>query len=192
MKINSQIIPLPLKDVDTDMIIPAEYLRQTGKEGLGKHLFTRLRSADENFPFNLEKYRDARILVAHENFGCGSSREHAAWALTDWGIKAVIAPSFADIFYKNALNNGVLPVPLKSGVVESIFAAGDVAAEIDVKSQSVSLSDGSHFSFDIEPFHKELFLSGGDALDFLLARKDKIKGHFEAQQKHFYVELENV
>jgi 3-isopropylmalate/(R)-2-methylmalate dehydratase small subunit len=194
--IRSLVIPLPLKDVDTDMIIPAEYLRRTNREGLGQHLFARLRAADKHFPFNLEKYRYARILLARSNFGCGSSREHAAWALADWGIQAVIAPSFADIFYKNALNNGILPVRADDGTVESIFDAvdstDDLTAEIDVKAQTVSLTGGIRFTFDIEPFPKELLLSGGDALDYLLARREMIERFLEAQEKHLYMELGNI
>lgn len=117
-KIVSKFIPLPRKDVDTDMIIPAEFLKTTSRDGLGEHLFARLREAEKDFPTERSIYRNAEILVARDNFGCGSSREHAAWALADRGIRVVIAPSFADIFKKNATSNNILPIELPELAVE--------------------------------------------------------------------------
>jgi len=114
--ISSTIVPIPRKDIDTDLIIPAEFLTGTVKTGLGKHLFSRVRESDQDFEHFLRR-PDAQMIVARHNFGCGSSREHAAWALHDWGIRVVIAPSFADIFTSNAMKNGIVPIILPEAVV---------------------------------------------------------------------------
>ena len=123
VKIRSKVVPLPMKDIDTDLIIPAQYLTSISRAGYGQNLFRRLKDGDPNFPFNLPKYKGAEILVADENFGCGSSREHAVWALRDAGIKAVVCKSFADIFYNNSAKNGLVLVKLPADVVDSMLAA---------------------------------------------------------------------
>lgn len=161
--IKSKIVTMRQNDIDTDLIIPAEYLTTTSREGLGRHLFARVR---DDFDFESE----AEILVAGENFGCGSSREHAAWALKDWGIKAIIAPSFADIFHSNALKNGIVLVVLPAEICAKI--SGEV--EVDLEQQLVRFG-GQKYSFEIDPYRKECLLKGMDDMDYLLSRIDKIK-----------------
>ncbi len=177
--IKSKIIPLPRADIDTDLIIPAEFLTTTTKEGLGEYVFARLKMMEANFPFNLKKYKDARILVTRKNFGCGSSREHAAWALIDWGIEVVIAPSFADIFFSNALKNGILPIVLEEKVVEEVFAmeksAGDFELEVNLAKQIVKMPNGVVHTFSIDPYRKECLLKNMDDLDYLLSQMKKIE-----------------
>ncbi|MDA1060446.1 MAG: 3-isopropylmalate dehydratase small subunit [bacterium] len=187
--IESQVFPVNRRDVDTDLIIPADFLRVTTRDGLGEHLFERI--ADE---LELEKYRDTQIIVAGDNFGCGSSREHAPWALYDFGIRVVIASSFGDIFYNNALKNGVLPVVLESAVVDKIFndleavkgvdkipgaceklSREKYALKVALESQTVVLPDGSKYDFGIDPFRKECLMKGIDDMDYLLESMDEIK-----------------
>jgi len=186
--IKSKIVPIQRKDIDTDQIIPSDFLRGTKKEGMGEFLFYEIRKEDENFPLNLVRYSDAGILVADENFGCGSSREHAAWALADYGIEVVIAPSFADIFYNNALNNGILPVVLDKSVVDDIFRGekdgGDYEIEVNLSEQKVLLPDGSEYFFNINPYKKECLIKGMNDLDYLLENFDLIE-RFERDRKEF-------
>jgi len=185
-KIRSQIVPIARKDIDTDMIIPADYLKGTGKTGLRAHLFARLREAEKDFPLNLEKYSSGQILVARKNFGCGSSREHAAWALADWGFRVVIAPSFADIFFKNAVNNGVLPLRLGEESIERMFseekASDSYIVEVDLVTQNLTLPDGVQLGFHIDSFTKEKLISGMDDLDYLAARMLAIR-RFDAAHR---------
>ncbi len=180
--VRSQVVPIPREDIDTDLIIPAQYLKITTKEGLGEYIFAELREKDENFPLNLEKYKDGRILVVGENFGCGSSREHAPWALADWGFGVVIAPSFADIFYSNAFKNGILLVELPEKVVEKIFekekAVDKYEVEVDLVNQRVVLHGGDIFEFEIDPYKKECLIKGMDDLDYLLSNMGVIDEHF--------------
>ena len=202
-KIVSKFIPLPRKDVDTDMIIPAEYLRTTSKDGLGEHLFARLRQEDKNFCIDDELYNDAEVLVARDNFGCGSSREHAAWALQGRGIRAVIAPSFADIFRKNAINNGILPIVLPELAVEWLLTleqrSPGVTLEINVFQQSVKVETGSGrfyvispYHFELEPYVKERFLNNMDELDFLMNKMPEIRAFDAAHKNRIFMEMENV
>ena len=183
--ITSQIIPVNRSHVDTDLIIPAEFLRSVTKKGFGLHLFARLRAADKSFPFNLDKYQSSKIMVAGMNFGCGSSREHAAWAIADWGIRIIIAPSFADIFHQNALNNQILPIVLGEQVIEMIFKeeAGLATYEItvDLANQTVTVPSGKIYSFSIDPYRKECLLHGMDDFDYLLSKRSQID---EFEQKH--------
>lgn len=178
-KIKSQIVPIRKADIDTDLIIPAQFLTVTTKQGLGKNLFARLRESDPNFPLNLSKFQNAEILVGGRNFGCGSSREHAAWALADWGIQVVLAPSFADIFYSNALKNGILPVVLDEKIIDEIFGQevqnNHYEIEVDLKKQIVFLQDGKSVSFAIDPYHKECLIKGMDDVDYLLSSLEEIK-----------------
>ena len=174
--IKSQILPIKRSDIDTDLIIPADFLTTTVKVGLGKHLFDRLRNIEADFPINLPKYAGSKILVARHNFGCGSSREHAAWALKDWGIEVVIAPSFADIFYSNALKNGILPVVLSEELVEAIFnreaKSADYIIEVDLGKQTITFPDCSENTFAIDPYRKECLMKGiEDILEFSEIKK---------------------
>ncbi|PJD95911.1 MAG: 3-isopropylmalate dehydratase small subunit [Parachlamydia sp.] len=177
--ITSQMIPINRSHVDTDLIIPAEFLRSISRKGFGQHLFARLRVSDQNFPLNLEKYQGAKILVARMNFGCGSSREHAAWALADWGIQVIIAQSFADIFHQNALNNQILPIVLPEQVIDEIFAS-EILCEtyemtVDLLNQTVKIPSGEVFSFAIDPYRKECLLHEMDDFDYLVSKKAQIE-----------------
>lgn len=183
--ITSQIIPINRSHIDTDLIIPAEFLRSIEKSGYGKHLFARLRASEEDFPFNLENYQQAKILIAGKNFGCGSSREHAAWALADWGISVIIAPSFADIFHQNAFNNQILPIVLSEEVIMRIFhdeaQQSQYEITIDLAQQTVTIPNGESFLFAIDPYKKECLLHGVDDLGYLLAKMAQIQA-FQTKQ----------
>lgn len=183
-KFTSKAIRLPIKDVDTDMIIPASFLTTTTKEGLGEHLFSNLRKVDPHFPLNNPEAQNARILIAGHNFGCGSSREHAPWALTDWGIQAVISSEFADIFKGNAEKNGLLPIVLTEEIVEKLLSQEDDFREItiDLENQTVITADGEEYPFHISEFSKIRFLEGLSDLDYLKKFEDKIRD-FEQQRK---------
>jgi 3-isopropylmalate/(R)-2-methylmalate dehydratase small subunit len=175
--LESSIIPIPIQDIDTDMIIPAQYLTRTGSDGFGQFAFQRLKENDPNFPFNLKKYQDANIILAKKNFGCGSSREHAVWALKDWGIKVVIAPSFADIFFNNSAKNGLVLIKLTEQEVDQIFQNLKkeelLKATINLEQQIVKIQDQT-FSFEFDPFRKECILNGYDDLDYILANEKEI------------------
>jgi 3-isopropylmalate/(R)-2-methylmalate dehydratase small subunit len=168
--ITSIAAPLPLKDVDTDMIIPAQHLTSISREGFGEHLFERLRKTVPSLYINEPRYADARILIADANFGCGSSREHAVWALMSGGIEVVIAPSFADIFASNSAKNGLLLVTLEASVVRTMMreaAEGELSLKVDLQSQSVTAPDGRAWSFSYDPFRKHCLLRGLDDLEYL-------------------------
>jgi 3-isopropylmalate/(R)-2-methylmalate dehydratase small subunit len=176
--VKSKVLPLPLKDVDTDMIIPAQFLTSISREGYGQNLFKRLREADPQFPLNQDKYKGAQIMVADNNFGCGSSREHAVWALDGAGFKAVIAKSFADIFAGNCAKNGLLLVVLPEAVVDRILLearSGAYELDIDLEKQTVTLPDGTNVAFDYDPFRKHCLLNGLDDIDYILSFKDEIR-----------------
>ncbi len=181
--LTSSMMPLPYNDVDTDQIIPANYLKVINKEGLVDGLFARWRyrpdgSLENDFPLNQGQYRSAEILVAGENFGCGSSREHAPWALQGWGFRAIISSSFADIFRNNALKNGLLPVVVDTATQQQLLslAAADPAARvtIDLPAQSLSLPDGGSVHFPIDEFSKQCLLRGLDQLGYLLQQEGAI------------------
>ncbi len=163
--------PLPLANVDTDKIIPSRFLKTLTRTGLGRALFADLRYDEAgaerpDFVLNRPAYRKAEVLIALENFGCGSSREHAPWALADFGLRCVIAPSFADIFYNNALLNGVLPVRLPRAVCEALMADAELGANarvtVDLERQVVVRATGEAVSFDIDPMRRERLLNGLD------------------------------
>ena len=177
---------LPVDRIDTDQIIPARFLKVTTREGLGDRLFFDWRyladgSDNPDFPLNRAPATDAEILIAGDDFGCGSSREHAPWALVDFGFKAVIAPSFADIFANNALQNRLLPIAVAADTHAELVAA--VAAEpnleihVDVEAESMSLPDGRRFVFPIEPFAKHCLLQGLDQIGYLLSFEEEIARH---------------
>lgn len=183
-KLTSKVVPLPMTDVDTDLIIPAQFLTSISREGYGQNLFRRLRDNDPNFPFNQEKFKGASILVTGDNFGCGSSREHAVWALAGAGIKVVIAPSFADIFFSNSAKNGLVLVTLPAPHVERILVeaqAGEYSVTVDLESQTVDLPGGETFKFEFDQFRKHCILNGLDDIDYILSFKEKIS-EFRAGQ----------
>ncbi len=185
-------IPVPLlrDNIDTDIIIPARYLKTVSRKGLGEGAFHSLRfredgTPDPACPFNQERFRASAILVAGDNFGCGSSREHAAWALADLGIRAVIAESFADIFDSNAFKNGILTVALARAAIERIAAEGEAGREIEVslEDRRVRLSDGTAYAFEIDPFRRRCLLEGLDEVALTLARHGEAIADFEAGQR---------
>ncbi len=163
--------PMPAANVDTDKIIPARFLKTIARSGLGKSLFDGLRynadgSEKPDFVLNQPAYRNAEILIAHENFGCGSSREHAAWALLDFGIRCVIAPSFADIFHANALKNGILPVVLPRAVCDALMGdaamGGNARITVDLEREVVIRPSGEEISFAVDPMRRHFLLNGLD------------------------------
>jgi 3-isopropylmalate/(R)-2-methylmalate dehydratase small subunit len=182
-KITSKFIPLRIENVDTDQIIPARFLKATTKEGFGKNLFRdwRYENDDEtkpkaDFVLNQKQYTGA-ILVAAKNFGCGSSREHAAWSIQDYGFKVVVSSFFADIFKNNALNNGVLPVTVTDAFLQQIFAQGpDDTLTIDLEKQTITIDKtGAAETFDINAYKKTCMLNGYDDIDYLLSMKEAIE-----------------
>ena len=181
--------PLDMTNVDTDLIIPKQFLKTIKRTGLGVNLFDEMRYNDdgseiEDFVLNKPQYRDAKILVTGENFGCGSSREHAPWAIKDFGIRCVIAPSFADIFYNNCFKNGILPIALPQEVVDVLMKDAEKGANarmtVDLEAQTVTTSDGESFSFEIDPFRKHCLLEGLDDIGLSLEKAASIDA-FEAQ-----------
>lgn len=182
------VAPLNRSNVDTDAIIPKQFLRMIERKGFGAHLFHEWRFQDyfgmnENpdFVLNRPEYRHASILLTGENFGCGSSREHAPWALMDFGFKAVIAPSFADIFFNNAINNGLLPVALCSKDISELFRWADkkpgVQLTVDLKRQMVIRPDGNSYPFTLSAFSRQCLLNGLDQIGWTLQHEDKITAH---------------
>ena len=178
--LRSRFVPLPVENIDTDQIIPARFLKATTREGFGQNLFRDWRyeasgAPKQDFILNNPIY-SGEILVAGKNFGCGSSREHAAWALADYGFRAVVSSFYADIFRNNALNNGVLPVQVSDEFLDSIFQLGpDATLTIDLKAQRITIdATGKSESFDIDQYKKTCMLNGYDDIDFLLSLKDEI------------------
>jgi 3-isopropylmalate/(R)-2-methylmalate dehydratase small subunit len=182
-KITSRFIPLRIENVDTDQIIPARFLKATTKEGFGKNLFRdwRYENDDESKPktdFVLnQKQFSGEILVAAKNFGCGSSREHAAWSIQDYGFKVVVSSFFADIFKNNALNNGVLPVTVSDAFLQAIFAqSAESTLTIDLEKQTITIdTTGASESFEINAYKKTCMLNGYDDIDYLLSMKEEIE-----------------
>jgi 3-isopropylmalate/(R)-2-methylmalate dehydratase small subunit len=182
--------PLPLANVDTDKIIPARFLKTIKRTGLGVNLFDTLRydaSGQERpeFVLNQAPYRHAEVLIAHENFGCGSSREHAPWALLDFGIRCVIAPSFADIFHNNCFKNGILPIRLPREICDQLMddarLGGNARITVDLARQVVIRPSGEEIHFEIDPFRKHLLLNGLDDIGQTMQRAPKIDT-YEAQR----------
>ena len=176
--------PLKLVNVDTDKIVPKQYLKTIKRTGLGKGLFAELRYKDDgsenpDFVLNQTAYRKAKILVAGENFGCGSSREHAPWALLDFGIRCVISTSFADIFYNNCFKNGILPVTVSPEDLAKLFDDAERGANatltIDLVKQEIRGPDGGTIKFDIDPFRKHCLLNGLDDIGLTMEKKSKIE-----------------
>ena len=198
--------PMDRANVDTDMIIPKQFLKSIKRSGFGPNLFDELRYLDQgepgqdcsnrplnpDFPLNEPRYKGASILLARKNFGCGSSREHAPWALEDYGFNAVIAPSYADIFYNNCFKNGVLPVILTESEVDELFQelASDEGyhLDIDLAVQTVTTDSGKVFSFELDEFRKECLLIGLDEIGLTLTSSDLIKEYeIEREKQHPWV-----
>ncbi len=176
-RIEGRAYVLPLTNIDTDLIIPAEHLKTIRRSGLGRHAFQALRETPGNM-FDDPANRGAPIIVALDNFGCGSSREHAAWALVDLGVRAVIAPSFSDIFASNAFKNGIAAVQLEQAAVQALLrSARDHELCVDLEQLTVSSSAGDHFTFAMDPFRRECLLAGLDQIALTLTHEPAIRLH---------------
>ena len=192
VKLTGVAAPLPVVNIDTDMIIPKDYLKTIKRTGLGTGLFAEARYNEDGTPnpdfvLNKPAYQNAQILVAGDNFGCGSSREHAPWALLDFGIRCVISTSFADIFYNNCFKNGILPIKVSPDDLEKLFDDANRGANatltIDLENQEIRGPDGGRLAFDIDPFRKHCLINGLDDIGLTLEKSDKIDSfekHLEA------------
>ena len=178
--------PMPLVNIDTDMIIPKQFLKTIQRSGLGKNLFDEMRYTQDgqeipDFVLNQPAYRQTEILIAGDNFGCGSSREHAPWALLDFGIRCVISTSFADIFYNNCFKNGILPIVMPQDVVDVLMADAKKGANarvtVDLPSQTVTTSDGQSFPFEVDPHRKHCLLNGLDDIGLTLEKAAAIDSY---------------
>ena len=194
------VAPMDRPNVDTDAIIPKQFLKSIKRTGFGPNLFDEWRYLDHgepgqdnsqrplnpDFVLNQERYQGAQILLARENFGCGSSREHAPWALEDYGFRVIIAPSFADIFFNNCFKNGLLPIVLEEGIVDGLFreveATPGYALTVDLDAQIIRRPDGSEISFDVDEFRKYCLLNGLDDIGMTLQHADDIRA-YEARRK---------
>ena len=187
-KLDAVAAPLNMINVDTDMIIPKQFLKTIKRSGLGKNLFDEMRYSDngseiEDFVLNQPAYRNAQILVAGANFGCGSSREHAPWALLDFGIKCVIAPSFADIFYNNCFKNGILPIVLPQTEVDKLMddakRGANATISVDLENQTINGPDGGTISFEVDGFRKQCLMEGLDDIGLTLQKAQAINAYEE-------------
>ncbi|HEV2573982.1 3-isopropylmalate dehydratase small subunit [Methylocella sp. CPCC 101449] len=190
-KLTGVAAPMPITNIDTDMIIPKQYLKTIARTGLGKGLFSELRykedgSENPDFVLNKPAYRKAQIIVAEDNFGCGSSREHAPWALLDYGIRCVISTNFADIFYNNCFQNGVLPAKVSkedlAKLMDDANRGANATLTVDLEKQEIYGPDGGVVKFEIDPFRKHCLLEGLDDIGLTL-KKDAAIGGFETQTK---------
>jgi len=190
-KLSGIAAPLPMSNVDTDMIIPKQFLKTIKRTGLGKNLFDELRYEMDGrekpeFVLNKPAYRKAQILVTGENFGCGSSREHAPWALLDFGIRCVIATSFADIFYGNCFKNGILPIALPQADVDKLMddaeRGANAVVSIDLEAQEIRGPDGGMIKFEVDAFRKQVLMNGWDDISLTLRDEDKISSFEKNQQ----------
>ena len=193
-KLSGVAAPMPLVNIDTDMIIPKVFLKTIKRSGLGVNLFDEMRYDREGnekteFVLNKAQYREAKILVAGDNFGCGSSREHAPWAIADFGIKCVISTSFADIFFNNCFKNGILPVVLPEDQVKVLMSDAEKGAnsiiEVDLEKQTVASSDGAVFTFDVDPFKKHCLLNGLDDIGLTMEKETDITA-YEAKASQLF------
>ena len=190
IKLEGVAAPLPMINIDTDMIIPKQFLKTIHRTGLGKALFDEMRyntdgSEKPDFVLNKPQYRKAQILVTGDNFGCGSSREHAPWALLDFGIRCIIAPSFADIFYNNCFKNGILPVVVSPEDLDKLMDDAERGANaiisIDLEKQEIKGPDGGTVSFEVDPFRKQCLLNGWDDIGLTMRGEDKIASYEKTQ-----------
>lgn len=184
--------PIKTMNIDTDMIIPKQYLKTIARTGLGKGLFSEMRyhedgSDNKDFVLNKAAYKKASILVVGDNFGCGSSREHAPWALVDYGVKCIISTSFADIFYNNSFKNGLLPITVTQQELDSLFDDAEKGANatltVDLAAQTITAPDGRTIQFEIDPFKKHCLLNGLDEIGLTMVKSKAIDSH-EAKMKH--------
>ena len=176
--IKSKAMPIALQDIDTDQILPAQFLTSVSRDGYGQNLFRGMRDKDTNFAINRPEFAGAGVLVADNNFGCGSSREHAVWAITGGGFKVVISKSFADIFSSNSAKNGLLLVTLPDEVVDRMLVeaeSGNYEVEVNLESQTVTLPSGEQHSFTYDSFRKHCLLNGLDDIDYIRSHQDKIE-----------------
>ncbi len=185
-QLESKTVVVAVENIDTDQIIPARYLKSITKEGLGDGLFRDWRTNEDgtlkaDFPLNKPESKGAQILVAGDNFGCGSSREHAPWALTQYGFRAVVSTSFADIFKGNSLNNGLLPIIVPVDVHKELLASPGAVLKVDLANQTLHLPNGKAVQFPIDPFSKECLMEGVDELGYMLKQDAAIKA-FEAKR----------
>ncbi|MGG0658110.1 3-isopropylmalate dehydratase small subunit [Rummeliibacillus pycnus] len=189
--VKSVVTPLNRKNVDTDQIISKEFLKRIERTGFGQYLFYHWRfdqngNPIEDFVLNQSQYKGSNILVAHENFGCGSSREHAPWAILDYGFNVVVAPSFADIFHNNCFKNGILPIKLEVSEIEELLSKGEqstLEAEVNLQEQTLT-SDDKVYHFEINPYYKEMLLNGWDEIALTFKYEDSIK-EFEEKRIQF-------
>ena len=193
-KLNGIAAPLDILNIDTDMIIPKQFLKTIKRSGLGKNLFDEMRYSTDgkeikDFVLNKKPWNEAKIIIAGDNFGCGSSREHAPWALLDFGIKCVISTNFADIFYNNCFKNGILPLKVTEDQRQALLAdakdEGNPVLEIDLPNQIIKRPNGVSIKFDLDPFRKECLLEGLDDISLTLAKKDKIQEYENVRNKSF-------
>ena len=193
-KLSGVAAPMPLVNIDTDMIIPKVFLKTIKRSGLGVNLFDEMRYDREgnekpDFVLNKPQYRAAKILVAGDNFGCGSSREHAPWAIADFGIKCVISTSFADIFYNNCFKNGILPLVLPEDAVDTLMKDAAKGAnsiiEVDLENQTIVSSDGEIFRFEVDPFKKHCLLNGLDDIGLTMEKEDHIAAYESKASQQF-------
>ena len=185
---------LPLQNIDTDMIIPKQFLKTIKRSGLGKNLFDEMRYSTDgkeikDFVLNKKPWNESKIIIAGDNFGCGSSREHAPWALLDFGIKCLISTNFADIFYNNCFKNGILPLKVTEDQRQALLADAkdeeNPVLEIDLPNQIIKRPNGVSIKFDLDPFRKECLLEGLDDISLTLAKKDKIQEYENVRNKSF-------
>ena len=193
-KLNGIAAPLDILNIDTDMIIPKQFLKTIKRSGLGKNLFDEMRYSTDgkeikDFVLNKKPWNEAKILIAGDNFGCGSSREHAPWALLDFGIKCVISTNFADIFYNNCFKNGILPLKVTEDQRQALLADAkdeeNPVLEIDLPNQVIKRPNGVSIKFDLDPFRKDCLLEGLDDISLTLAKKDKIQEYENVRNENF-------
>lgn len=193
-KLSGIAAPMPLVNIDTDMIIPKVFLKTIKRSGLGVNLFDEMRYDRQgneipDFVLNKPQYRDAQILVAGDNFGCGSSREHAPWAIADFGIKCVISTSFADIFFNNCFKNGILPIVLPQEQVDVLMKDAEKGAnarmEVDLEAQTITTSDGDVIKFDVDAFKKHCLLNGLDDIGLTMEKASAIDAYEERAKQSF-------
>jgi 3-isopropylmalate/(R)-2-methylmalate dehydratase small subunit len=184
---SARTVVLPIDNIDTDQIIPARFLKGTSQAGLGSHLFADWRTDGSgqpkpDFVLNKPEARGAELLVAGDNFGCGSSREHAPWALVDYGFRAIVSTSIADIFRANAIKNGLVPIVVEPALHEKLLAEPGMAITVSVENLTITLPDGTQALFPLDPFAQHCLVGGIDELDFLLAHKDAIAAYETSRQ----------
>ena len=186
--------PMPLVNIDTDMIIPKVFLKSIQRTGFGKNLFDEMRynrdgTEIEDFVLNKPQYRDAQILIAGDNFGCGSSREHAPWAIADFGIKCIVSTSFAAIFFNNCFKNGILPIVLPQETVDVLMADAEKGAnarmEVDLEAQTITTSDGETFAFEVDSFKKHCLLNGLDDIGLTMEKAGSIDAYESRAKQQF-------